>query len=276
MIQCVGSRDDKFLRYCSKICCGVALKHASMIKDSYPKTEVVICYTDIRMPGLYENYLQWVQSKGVTLIKGKPLEVLSDDYRLILRLEDSLAGELIELHPDLIVLSVGVLPSDGTRKVADTLHLSLTEDGWIKQEHAKLKPVKTNVDGIFVAGMVVGPNDVGECVASARAAAEEAMELISTGKIEISPEIAVINESCDGCAYCIEPCPYNAITLIEYMRDGRIKKTVEVDEAVCTGCGICQATCPQKGVYIKGYKIEQISAMVDIALGGEICQKISK
>ena len=76
----------------------------------------------------------------------------------------------------------------------------------------------------------------------------------------------MIDKNCDGCAYCIEPCPYKALTLIEYMRDGAIKKTVETDESACKGCGVCQATCPKEGIFIRGFKLGQISAMVEAVL----------
>ena len=85
----------------------------------------------------------------------------------------------------------------------------------------------------------------------------------------ISLEAAISNpldNNCDGCAYCVDPCPFKAITLIEYMSDGAIKKTVEVDPSICKGCGVCQATCPKKGIYVKNFKLEQLSAMVEAAL----------
>ena len=74
---------------------------------------------------------------------------------------------------------------------------------------------------------------------------------------------SVIDENCDGCAYCVDPCPYKAVTLIEYMKNGAIKKTVEVNSSLCKGCGVCQGTCPKKAVVVKGFKLEQLSAMVD-------------
>jgi heterodisulfide reductase subunit A len=52
------------------------------------------------------------------------------------------------------------------------------------------------------------------------------------------------------------------------MKDGAIKKTVEVNESACKGCGTCQATCPKKGIIVRGFKLEQISAMVEAALYG--------
>ena len=73
MIQCTGSRDEKTdgKRYCSKVCCMIALKHASIIREKFPETEVVICYTDLRTPGMYENYLRYVQDKGIKLVRGQ-------------------------------------------------------------------------------------------------------------------------------------------------------------------------------------------------------------
>jgi heterodisulfide reductase subunit A len=76
----------------------------------------------------------------------------------------------------------------------------------------------------------------------------------------------VVDEACDGCAYCVDPCPYKAITLVEYQKEGVTKKTVKVNEALCKGCGCCMATCPKKGIYVKRFKLDQLSAMVEAAL----------
>ncbi|MEW6673935.1 MAG: 4Fe-4S dicluster domain-containing protein, partial [Thermodesulfobacteriota bacterium] len=76
-----------------------------------------------------------------------------------------------------------------------------------------------------------------------------------------------VDENCDGCAFCIEPCPFKALTLIEYMKNGEVKKTVETNTMLCKGCGSCMATCPKKGIVVEGFTIEQLSAQVDAALG---------
>jgi heterodisulfide reductase subunit A len=92
--------------------------------------------------------------------------------------------------------------------------------------------------------------------------------VLSKDKVELEANISqVVDENCDGCAYCIEPCPYQAITLIEYMRTGSVKKTVEVDETACKGCGCCMATCPKKGIFVRGFNLEQLGAQVNAALG---------
>jgi heterodisulfide reductase subunit A len=94
--------------------------------------------------------------------------------------------------------------------------------------------------------------------------------VLSKDSIELEGTISkVVDENCDGCAFCVDPCPYKAVTLIEYMRGETIKKTIEVNEVLCKGCGTCMATCPKKGVFVKGFTLEQISAQVDAALGVE-------
>jgi len=118
-----------------------------------------------------------------------------------------------------------------------------------------------------VCGLAHAPKNLDETIAQAAAAASRAATLLS--KDRLTPESAiseVLDESCDGCAYCIEPCPYHALTLLEYMRNGQIKKTVETNEALCKGCGVCQATCPKAGISVKHYKLEQIAAVVEAAL----------
>jgi heterodisulfide reductase subunit A len=76
----------------------------------------------------------------------------------------------------------------------------------------------------------------------------------------------VLDVNCDGCAYCVDPCPFDAITLIEYATDGAIKKTVESDPAKCHGCGVCMATCPKKGIMVKNFDLEGLSDMVSAVL----------
>jgi len=78
----------------------------------------------------------------------------------------------------------------------------------------------------------------------------------------------VVEDNCDGCAFCIEPCPFNALTLLEYAWDDRVKKTVQVNEAVCKGCGVCMATCPKQGIYVRNFKPEMFLEMIRTALAG--------
>jgi heterodisulfide reductase subunit A-like polyferredoxin len=127
-----------------------------------------------------------------------------------------------------------------------------------------LNPLDFNTEGVFRCGSAREKMDVLDSIVDGEAAASRAAGIISKKELIKSPAISfVVDEYCDGCAYCIDPCPANALTLLEYMvADGSIKKTVQVNEAVCRGCGVCMATCPKKGIYVKHFKPEYFQEMV--------------
>jgi heterodisulfide reductase subunit A len=127
-----------------------------------------------------------------------------------------------------------------------------------------LNPLDFNTEGVFRCGSAREEMEALDAIVDGEAAASRAAGIISQEELVKSPAISfVVDEYCDGCAYCIDPCPANAITLIEYMTtDGSIKKTVEVNEAVCRGCGVCMATCPKKGIFVKHFKPEYFEEMI--------------
>jgi heterodisulfide reductase subunit A len=165
-------------------------------------------------------------------------------------------------------LSNAILPQPDCDEIAKMLKIPLTKDKFFLEAHMKLRPVDFYTDGIFVCGLAHSPKFIEEAISQAYAAAAHASIILSRPTIEMEPIISkVIDENCDGCAYCIEPCPYDAITLIEYMHKDAVKKTVQVNEAICKGCGSCQATCPKNGIYIQSFRLEQLSAVVNAAIG---------
>lgn len=127
-----------------------------------------------------------------------------------------------------------------------------------------LNPLDFNTAGVFKCGPARMEMGVLDAIMDGEGAASRVAGIISKTEMVKSPIISVVvDEKCDGCAYCIEPCPAHAVTLIEYMQhDGTKKKTVEVIDAVCLGCGNCMATCPKDAVYIQNFKPEQIMEMV--------------
>jgi heterodisulfide reductase subunit A len=127
-----------------------------------------------------------------------------------------------------------------------------------------LNPLDCNTEGVFRCGSARQEMEVLDAIVDGEAAASRAAGIISQKQLVKSPATSfVVDEYCDGCAYCIEPCPSHAITLIEYMTaDGSIKKTVEVNEAVCRGCGVCMATCPKKGIFVRHFKPEYFEEMI--------------
>lgn len=270
-IQCVGSRDEQIgNEYCSRICCMYATKQAQLLKRADPNRDIYVFYTDLRATGKgFEEYYKRAQKDGVKYIRGRVAEAVEDSStkKVTLKAEDTLTRSLIESEFDLVVLSVGLIPNQGTAKIADILRLAKSPDGFLKEAHLKFKPVDTITEGVFICGCATSPKDIPDTVAQASAAAARAIRLMNRGEYEMDPvKSFVLDEHCDGCAYCVDPCPYNALTLIEYIRDGEIKKTVEVNEVACRGCGVCMATCPHEGIYVKHFKKEMITAMVDAVL----------
>ena len=269
MIQCVGSRDEK-RPYCSRICCQKAIKNALLIKEKNPDTNVYILYRDIRTYGFNEGYYTKAREKDVRFIAyntdEKP-EVEKVNGQLKVSVYDPVLNAKVNIKTDLLVLSTGVIPREDAKDLAQKLKVPLTSDGFFLEAHMKLRPVDFATEGVFLCGLAHFPKTVDESIAQALAASSRASTIISKDEIELAAVISnVVDENCDGCAYCIDPCPYKALTLLEYMREGSIKKTVEVDELLCKGCGTCMATCPKLGIYVRNFKLEHIAAQIAAAL----------
>jgi len=270
MIQCVGSRDEE-RPYCSRICCSEAVKNALKIKELSPDTNVYILYRDIRTYGFRESYYTKARQEGVRFIRyevdqkpevkqnGKGLQV--DVFSQALKMQ-------IDFPADLVVLSAGIVAHEGNEEIAKFLKVPLNQDNFFLEAHMKLRPVDFATDGVYLCGLAHSSKAVDESIIQAQATASRASTILAKDQVELEATISqVIDECCDGCAYCVEPCPYQAITLIEYMSKGSVKKTVDVNESACKGCGCCMATCPKKGILVKGFTLEQIAAQVNAALG---------
>jgi len=269
MIQCVGSRDEE-RPYCSRICCAEAVKNALKIKELSPETNIYVLFRDIRTYGFRESYYTKARQQNVVFMRydedRKP-EVSKNGNGLRVEVFDQTLKMPIEISADLVVLSAGIVADEGNEEIAKFLKVPLNKEGFFLEAHMKLRPVDFATDGVYLCGLAHSAKAVDESITQAQAAASRAATILSQDNIELEANIShVIDESCDGCAYCVEPCPYQAITLIEYMREGAVKKTVEVDETACKGCGCCMATCPKKGIFVKGFKLEQIGAQVNAAL----------
>jgi heterodisulfide reductase subunit A len=147
------------------------------------------------------------------------------------------------------------------------LTLKRDETGLFTGALGIMNPMDFNTEGIFKCGSARSPISKNEGLVDGEAAASRAAGIILKDKITKAPTLSlVLDENCDGCAYCIEPCPAQAITLLEYKYNGSIKKTVEVNEAMCKGCGICMATCPKDGIIVRHFKPEYFRVMIKAAL----------
>lgn len=265
MIQCAGSRGEE-LPYCSKICCGQAVKNALKIKELNPSANVYILYRDMRTFSFMEDYYREAREKGVIFMhyeKDREPEVTEEGGKVRVKVIDVLLGEVLVLEPSLLVLSVGMVPND-VEAVAKILKVPLTEDGFFLEAHVKLRPVEFSVEGIYICGLAHSPKPIEECIAQAKAATAKAAIPLAKGFVAVEPIVSSVKpEFCVGCGICESLCPYKAIRLIKVDK----KKKAETISASCKGCGICAAHCPKLAISMGRFRDEEICAQIRAFLG---------
>jgi heterodisulfide reductase subunit A len=257
MVQCVGSRDPRTHEYCSRICCGIAVKHALDIKKRWPETEVTILHKDIRLNGKdYERMYYEAGERGVRLVRGEAGGLTKQDESFAFTYKDE-DGADVKLEADMVILSNGMEASPGTEALAKAMGLNVNPDGFINEVNPKLSPVETNIAGVYIAGACQGPTDIQHALNQALYATGKAVSLLSRREIEVELTKAVVDEdTCVGCGACASACPFDAITWSSF---GRPVVNVEA----CTGCGICAATCPVAAMQLRLFRDEQILPAIE-------------
>ena len=264
ILHCVGSRDENYHEYCSRVCCMYALKYSHLIKER-TDAEVYQMYIDMRCFGkAYEEFYKRLSEEGVNFVRGKASEVTDrainedEEGKLIVCGEDTLLCKIIRVPVDMVILATALEPRSDAAEVGKLLTISRSADGFFLERHPKLDPVATMTDGVFIAGCCQGPKDIPDTVAQASAAAARVLALISKGRVELEAATAVIDEEkCSGCRICNLLCPYSAISYIED------EKVSRINEALCKGCGTCVAACPSGAITHKQFTTEEITAEIE-------------
>lgn len=260
MIQCAGSRGDD-LSYCSKLCCGQAVKNALTLKKINPRTNVYVLYRDIRTFGFYERYYRIAREKGVVFIEyetSNPPKISQPGDKIEVEFKDTLLNETIRLVPDLVALSVGVEPND-IEDLARLLKIPLTQDKFLLEAHVKLRPVEMAVAGIYGCGLAHSPKPIDESISQAKAAAGKACIPLAKGFVAVEPTVSSVDEEkCIGCGICESLCPYKAIRLAKVGN----KKKAQTIAASCKGCGICASHCPTMAISMGGFTNDEIFAQI--------------
>ena len=266
MIQCAGARIPE-RAYCSRICCLTAVKNALLIKEMNPDAEVHILYRDIQMYGTENESLLW-EARG----KGVKFDIYDPATPPVVKegkveLYQPVTGMTIEMPYDQVVLSTPLVAPAESPAIANFMRIPLDEYNFFLEAHAKLRPLDFATDGIFLAGTARFPATVGEAQAQGLGAAARANTILSKSKLQFSALVSKVTDKCDGCGYCVDLCPYDALRLVEYeVEDGRKRMINTSDKILCKGCGLCAATCPKGGIVICGFTRKQLEAQVDAAL----------
>ena len=261
-IQCVGSREEPH-RYCSKVCCAAALKHALQVKSRWPDTDVYVLYRDLRAYGFKESYYRQARQAGVIFVRydldRKPQ--VSANGQLIVTLPDPVLARDLQINPDVLVLNSCIVSHPDGEELAKKLKVPRNEDGFFLEAHVKLRPVEFATEGVYLAGLAHSPKTMDETIAQAKGAVSRACTVLSLEHLEAQGTISRVDVNrCVACGTCETICPYNAIRVVR-KKIGRIERDVaEVNPALCKGCGACVASCRSSALDLAGFTSAQVLA----------------
>lgn len=269
MIQCVGSR-QKERNYCSRVCCGQAVKNALKLKEINPGVDLHILFRDMRTYGFMEERYRECAERGVKFIRWEPedgpvVQPVVEEGRSVLRVSvpDPILGKKLALDADLVVLSVGVVPAGGSQELARLFKVGTSPDGFFQEAHVKLRPVDFAADGIFLCGSGHYPKHLREAMIQALGAAGRAASLLSWDTIRASGSVCRVDEEkCISCGACVSVCAYGAVQL----QDTPLGRKAVVNPVLCKGDGLCCSKCPTNAIDLRHFTREEMMAQIDAAL----------
>lgn len=268
-VQCVGSRDEsKGMPYCSRICCMYTAKHAMMFKHKVPDGKAYVFYIDVRAGGKgYEEFVtRAVDEDRVVYLRGRVSRMYEKNGTIFVKGSDTISAQQVEIRADLVVLATAVTASAGVRNLARKLRIGFDRYGFLTEAHPKMRPVETNMPGVFLAGACQGPKDIPDAVSQASAAASKVLGLVSSAEIVREPLVAGVEEGlCIGCFACEAICPYGAVERSTWKdpETGAATETARINPAVCEGCGTCLPVCRPRAIDLMGYSDEQIYSEIN-------------
>jgi quinone-modifying oxidoreductase subunit QmoB len=282
-VQCAGQRDDsgKHLPYCSGHCCNTSIKQAMYFKDSNPDIDTMVVYTDLRTPGMGEDFYRSGQTKGVIFTKGKVNDVAVNGNSCKVNFQDLILNEASSIDADLVVLATGQVPVSGvdiskpedtesTVKPISILNLTYRQgkdlpqlkDG-LTDSHFICFPYETRRTGIYAAGPVRRPMDIAQTMEDATGAALKAIQAVENASVgraahprsgDLSYPIVRL-EGCTQCKRCTVECPFGAI-------DEDEKRYPVFNESRCRRCGTCMGACPVRVISFENYSVDTVASQI--------------
>ena len=282
-VQCAGQRDDsgKHLPYCSGHCCATSVKQAMYFKDANPDVDTVVLYTDLRMPGMGEDFYRSAQQKGVTFTKGKVSQVKAEGGGCSVTFRDLILAEDATIATDLVVLATGQVPNSGVNidlpenqppetKSISILNLNYRQGKDLPQlkhgltdSHFICFPYETRRTGIYAAGPVRRPMDLQQATDDATGAALKAIQAVENAALgraahprsgDLSYPIVRL-EGCTQCKRCTVECPFGAI-------DEDERRFPVFNESRCRRCGTCMGACPVRVISFENYSVDTVGSQI--------------
>jgi len=272
MIQCAGTREEP-RNYCSRVCCSTSLRQALFLKRENPEITITILYRDIMSYGFSEAYYTQARQAGILFIRYTPdrkpvvhvgeskvAESGATDKRVCVRCFEPIIGQDVEIEADIVLLAAGVVPNLPLH-LASAFGFTTDEDGFFQEAESKWRPVDSLKDGVFACGLAHSPRNIPEAIATAQAAAQHAIRVVSNSALSASRVTAEVRHTiCSLCGLCIETCPYGARAFdLEHEK-------VLVNSLMCQGCGACATICPNKASFVEGFSSQQMFEMIEASV----------
>lgn len=282
-VQCAGQRDTsgKHLAYCSGHCCATSLKQAMYFKTARPEVDAIVLYTDLRLPGMNEDFYRSGQEQGITFVKGEAKAVVPSANGLSVDFRDLILDQDSTIEADLVVLATGQVPRSGVNidlpeedraglEEQSVLKLAYRQGSDLPQlkygftdSHFICFPYETRRTGIYAAGPVRRPMDLAQAQEDATGAALKAVQAVENaarGRAahprsgDLSYPIVRI-EGCTQCKRCTVECPFGAI-------DEDEKRFPVFNESRCRRCGTCMGACPVRVISFENYSVDSVGSQI--------------
>ena len=269
MIQCVGCRNED-RNYCSRICCGQAIKNSLKLKEKNPAAEIYVLFRDMRTYGFKEDDYRAASNLDVKFIRYEPetapeVSAVEEGGKKVIRVavEDPILGQKLAIDADRLVLSAAVVPHSTTNEIAGQFKVTLSPDGFFKEAHAKLRPVEFATAGVYLCGLAQYPKHMPETINQAYGAAGRALTLLSHETVVASGAVCTVDEdSCVSCGACITACTYGAIEFVETPKGRKAR----VNPVLCKGDGLCNTKCPTRAIDLKHFTDQEMLNQIDAAM----------
>ncbi len=263
-LLCVGPAE----RYCGRICCTTALKNALHLKRLNSDARVTVLYKDIRTYGFKEDLYTDARRAGVLFVRydgANQPQVTAEGERLRIAVLEPQLGVRLALSPDLLVLSMPAVPSEGARALSTALKIPVDADGFFLEAHVKLRPVDFATDGIFMAGLAHYPKLMDEAIVQAQAAASRAARVLSQTSLTVGGVVAEVDTAgCVGCLTCVRVCPFDVPRIVpDAVGAGGVAGAAFIEPTICRGCGSCVAECPAKAIRLAHFADDQLMVKLD-------------